>query len=105
MKKAKLFIAALIFLVSAAIAGAQNINVSGTVVDSHSGEAITGAAVQLKGSSTKYSMTDIDGRYSLTAVPSNGTLVVSLLGYTTAEIEINGRARIDINLTEDAELL
>lgn len=105
MKKAKLLIAALMLLASAAIAGAQNINVSGTVVDSHSGEAITGAAVQLKGSSTKYSMTDIDGRYSLTAVPSNGTLVVSLLGYTTAEIEINGRARIDINLTEDAELL
>ena len=59
MKKAKLLIAALMLLASAAIAGAQNINVSGTVVDSHSGEAITGAAVQLKGSSTKYSMTHL----------------------------------------------
>ena len=73
MKKAKLFIAALTLLASAAISFAQNVNVSGTVTDAKNGEPVVGAAVQLKGSTTKYSMTDIDGRYSLT-VPSDGTL-------------------------------
>ena len=98
MKKAKLFIAALTLLASAAISFAQNVNVSGTVTDAKNGEPVVGAAVQLKGSTTKYSMTDIDGRYSLT-VPSDGTLSVSLLGYKTQEVAVAGRARIDIQLT------
>ena len=104
MKKAKLFIAALTLLASAAISFAQNVNVSGTVTDAKNGEPVVGAAVQLKGSTTKYSMTDIDGRYSLT-VPSDGTLSVSLLGYKTQEVAVAGRARIDIQLTEDTEVL
>ena len=104
MKKAKLFIAALTLLASAAISFAQNVNVSGTVTDAKTGDPVVGAAVQLKGSTTKYSMTDIDGRYSLT-VPSDGTLSVSLLGYKTQEVAVAGRARIDIQLTEDTEVL
>ena len=105
MKKARLLITALMLFAAALYAGAQNISVSGTVVDAGNGEPVVGATVQLKGSATKYSITDLDGRYSLSAVPSNGTLVVTLIGFKTAEFPINGRAQLDLPLSVDTEVL
>ena len=83
---------------------AQDITVKGTVTDAATGETIPGASVQLKGSLTQYAMTDLDGFYSL-SVPQNGVLVVSFLGYKTAEIPANGRTTIDIALEVEAEFL
>lgn len=105
MKKARLLITALMLFAAALYAGAQNISVSGTVIDAGNGDPVVGATVQLKGSATKYSITDLDGRYSLSAVPSNGTLVVTLIGFKTAEFPINGRAQIDLPLSVDTEIL
>ena len=105
MKKAKLLLAALAFAASALFASAQNVNVSGVVSDSETGEPVMGAVVQLQGSTTKYSMTDMGGNYTLNSVPADGTLVVSILGYEGAEVKINGRARVDIILAPDVEML
>ena len=105
MKKAKLLLAALAFAASALFASAQNVNVSGVVSDSETGEPVMGAVVQLQGSTTKYSMTDMGGNYTLSSVPADGTLVVSILGYEGAEVKLNGRARVDIILAPDVEML
>lgn len=105
MKKAKLLLATLAFAASAILASAQNVNVSGVVSDSETGEPVMGAVVQLQGSTTKYSMTDMSGNYSLTSVPTDGTLVVSILGYVSADVKINGRSRVDIILSPDVEML
>lgn len=105
MKKAKLFLAALMLLASAAFAGAQNLTVSGVVTDAATGEPITGAAVQLQGSATRYSMTDAFGNYTLSSVPANGTLEVNILGYRTAVAQISGRAVINFALEVDSEML
>ncbi len=105
MKKAKLLLAALAFCAAALTASAQNVNVAGVVSDSETGEPVMGAVVQLQGSTTKYSMTDMGGNYTLNSVPADGTLVVSILGYEGAEIKINGRARVDIILNPDVEML
>ena len=83
---------------------AQDITVTGTVTDATTQETVIGAAVQLKGSTTVYAMTDDLGYYSLN-VPSNGVLVVSFLGYKTVEIPVNGRSRIDVALELEAEML
>lgn len=80
---------------------AQNITISGTVTDTNK-EAVIGANVLLKGTSTG-TITDIDGNYRLT-VPENGTLVFSSVGYTSQEVAINKRRIINITLSDDAIL-
>ena len=67
MKKAKLLFAALASFAFAAFATAQNVDVYGVVSDSETGEPIMGAIVQLQGDSQQYSMTDLNGNYSLSA--------------------------------------
>ncbi len=102
MKKVKLLFTVMAVLLSA-VAFAQNVQLPGTVQEA-TGDAVSGAAVQLKGSTTTYTMTDALGGYKI-SVPSNGTLVVSCLGYKTAEVAVNGRNVIDIVLESDTETL
>lgn len=102
MKKVLLLIASMMLLV-AGPAFAQNIRVSGTVTDSN-GDPIPGAAVMLQGSTSVGTATLANGSYSL-SVPSNGTLVVSSVGYKDASSPVNGRAVINFVLEDDAELL
>ena len=81
----------------------QTIKVSGQVVD-QSGEALIGATVRLKGAQTGV-VTDFDGNFQLDA-PSNGTLVVSYVGYKDREIAVRGRANLNtIELESDALML
>ena len=87
MKKVKLMIASLMILVAGS-ALAQNIRVSGTVTDSN-GDPVPGAAVMLQGSTSVGTATLANGSYSL-SVPSNGTLVVSSVGYKEASAPVNG---------------
>ena len=102
MKKAKLFLSSL-FLLLAVVASAQNIRVTGTVTES-SGDAVVAAAVQLKGSSTVYAMTDALGNYSI-SVPSDGVLVVSCLGFQEVEVPVSGRTVVNVTLEADSERL
>ncbi len=102
MKKIKLFLT-VVALLACSGAFAQSIRISGNVKESN-GDPVSGAAVQLKGSTAVYTMTDVAGNYGIT-VPSDGVLVVSCLGYETAEIPVGGRKVVDIVLTPDSQLL
>ena len=84
MKKAKLFFSAILALLTVSLS-AQNVKVSGTVTDASNGDPVIGAAVQLKGSTSTYTLTDSFGAYSI-SVPSNATLTVSCMGYVMAEV-------------------
>lgn len=77
-------------------------NIHGTVRDSQ-GEPLIGATVAVKGTSTG-TTTDIDGNFTLPNV-GKGTLVVSYVGYTPAEIKIASGQTYDITLKESSELL
>ena len=79
---------------------AQTIRVTGTVTD-ESGVAIPGAAVMVVNSSNG-AVTGVDGTYSLQVSPS-ATLEVSCMGYTTVQIPVQARSRIDVVLADDAE--
>ena len=81
---------------------AQNITVSGTVTDA-SGETVIGAAVMVL-NTTVGAVTGVDGTYSLQVSPS-ATLEVACMGYTTQRIPVQGRTRIDIVMTDDAQAL
>src|SRR5690606_10932335 len=49
--------------------------------------------------------TNFDGNYSLSNVPSEGTLVFSYVGYTTQTIAVNGQTTVNVTLSEDFESL
>lgn len=74
--------------------------VRGTVVDEHGDPAI-GATIQVKGT-TQGTVTDANGNFSLSA-PTNGTLVISYVGYTTQEVPVSPTVRVA--LITDSELL
>ena len=103
MKKITVFFSALVWMVSALALSAQNIAVKGNVVDG-AGEAIVGANVVLKGSTTVYALTDVGGNFSLN-VPSDGVLEVSSLGYVSQDVPVAGQKNIKVVLVEDSQLL
>lgn len=82
---------------------AQNIQVAGIVKDAATGEPIPYASVQVKGTRTGVNTAE-NGTFSLSA-PSNGTLVISFIGYKTQEILIQNRSTINIDLALDAVAL
>lgn len=81
----------------------RNITVNGVVVDA-SGEPVIGASVQLKGAAGVGTITDLDGKFTL-SVPTNGVLQISYIGYKTTEVRVNGQAGLKVTLQEDTETL
>ena len=90
------FLLMAVFIFWAGISIAQTINVKGKVSDASTGEAIPGANVLLKGTTTG-TITNSDGTYLISA-PSGGTLVFSFIGYKSSEVPISGNTSININL-------
>ena len=78
----------------------QENTVSGTVTDA-SGGPLPSVTVVIKGT-TKGTITDIDGNYSLQNVPGDATLVFSFIGMKMQEISVAGKTSIDIVMEEDA---
>ena len=76
----------------------QQVRVAGTVTDATTGEAMPGVNIQVKGTSLG-AITDIDGKYSITNVERDATLVFSFIGYISQEIALGGRAVVDVVLT------
>ena len=103
MKKIRIFFAAMVMLALSVAAAAQNISVKGTVKDT-AGEGIVGANIILKGNRTVYTMTDLNGAFTI-SVPSNGVLEVLCMGYQGQEVAVNGRSSIEIVLLDDSQLL
>lgn len=77
--------------------------VSGTVKDSK-GEPLIGVSVMVKGTSSG-TVTDLDGNYTFTTDAANPTLVYSYIGYSTQEIAMQGRGKIDVVMNEEAHSL
>lgn len=96
----------LVSLALTAVDAFAQTKVSGTVRDSK-GQTVVGAAVMLEGSNTVGSVTDINGKYTLT-VPS-GTkeprLKVTCIGYETVSEAVGKRAIIDFTLKDNSEEL
>lgn len=81
----------------------QTSTINGKVTDAN-GEAIIGASVTVKGTTSNGTITDLDGKFNLDA-PANATLVISYVGYKTIEIPVNGKKTLTITLKEDTEML
>ncbi|AYL94929.1 SusC/RagA family TonB-linked outer membrane protein [Mucilaginibacter celer] len=81
---------------------AQTVSLKGKVTD-EKGEAVAGASVKLKGTN-KGSVTNVSGAFEI-SYTGNGTLVVSAIGYTTAEVKLSGQTTINITINSDSKAL
>ncbi len=84
------------FMPASSVLAQKDIHITGRIV-SEVGLPVAKASVIVKGSSAGVTSDD-NGNYAITA-PSNGTLVFSYVGFTSAEIQINNRTSIDVGLS------
>ena len=96
-------IISLLASLTATVAMAQEINVSGTVIDYSNGEPVPYASVHLEGTMTGTS-TDGDGNYSI-RLPHGGNLVFSSIGYITVKEAVNSSMVLNIVMEPDTEHL
>ena len=81
---------------------AQNVSVTGQVLDASNGEPVIGAGVIV--SSGGGTVTDYDGKYVISA-PQGAELIFSSLGYNEHKEIVDGRTVINVRLQPDTQLL
>ncbi len=77
----------------------QSFKISGRVTDS-SGNALPGVTVVIQGTS-KGTITNAEGSYSLGNVPGSATLVFSFVGMKQQEITVAGKSTINVTMAEE----
>lgn len=92
----------LVLLLSANVLFAQQ-RVTGVVKDTQN-EPVIGVNVVVKGT-TVGTVTDFEGRYSLEVPGSNAVLEFTYIGYVSQQIAVNGRATLNVVMTEDSQAL
>lgn len=90
-------------MIGIGLVNAQISKVTGNVTSEEDGLPVVGASVLVKGT-TVGTVTDIDGNFTLTNVPSSaGTLVISFIGMQSQEVKI--KSNVKVVLKSDAEVL
>ena len=85
------------------LVNAQISKVTGHVTSEEDGLPVVGASVLVKGT-TVGTVTDIDGNFTLTNVPSSAkTLMISFIGFRTQEVAV--KSQVNVVLKSDAEVL
>ncbi|MDX8338683.1 TonB-dependent receptor [Draconibacterium sp. IB214405] len=75
-------------------------SVSGTVTDD-SGLPLPGVTVLISGT-THGTVTNVDGKYTVTNIPDGASLVFSFVGMRTQEVAVGTQSSIDVSLVTDA---
>ncbi|MCF2599828.1 SusC/RagA family TonB-linked outer membrane protein, partial [Phocaeicola barnesiae] len=85
------------------LVNAQISKVTGHVTSDEDGLPVVGASVLVEGT-TVGTVTDIDGNFTLTNVPSSAkTLVISFIGFQTQKVDV--KSNVNVVLKSDAEVL
>ena len=101
--KRKLMLLLTCLFVGIGLVTAQITKVTGTVLSEEDGLPVVGASILVKGT-TVGTVTDMDGKFTLSNVPSSAkTLVVSFIGMKSQELPI--KANISVVLKPDTEQL
>ena len=77
------------------------VKVTGVVSDA-TGEPLPGVSVVQVGNAKVGTVTDLDGKYSIT-VAENAKLSFSYVGYTSFAVAVNGKTTLNVILHEDAQ--
>jgi len=91
-------------LLITSMAWAQERVVTGKVTSTEDGSGLPGVNVVVKGT-TNGTVTDVDGKYSLSVPTTGGFLVFSFIGLTTQEQKIGERTMMDVSLGLDVTQL
>jgi TonB-linked SusC/RagA family outer membrane protein len=78
----------------------QEITVTGRVASTDDQAALPGVSVFVKGSQTG-TVTDAEGRYTISVPSPSSVLVISFIGYKTIEVPVQGRSTVDVSLESD----
>lgn len=81
----------------------QTRNITGVVTDKNE-EPILGANIVEKGNPMNGTITDMDGKFSL-SVSDNSVLIISYIGYNKTEVSVKDRSVLNIVLTENTQAL
>ena len=94
---------ALLLVLACSSFGFGQRNITGTVTDSETGEALIGANIRIVGTSTG-TITDFDGNFELSLPEGANTLEISYTGYATSIIEVGAQTVLNISLSPGALL-
>ena len=98
MKK-KLILISVILCMGIPMLVAQGIQVTGTVVEKATGQAMPGVTIMVKGTVTGVA-TNVDGKYSISVPGNDAVLIFSFIGYVEQEIEVGSKRVIDVSMEE-----
>lgn len=82
---------------------AQNKTITGSVRDAI--DVVIGASVTVKGNKSVGTITDMDGKFTLSVPASAKELVVSFIGYDDQVLAIGNRTHFDVTLKESSIML
>ena len=86
--KRKLMLLMTCLMIGIGLVNAQTSKVTGNVISDEDGLPVVGASVLVEGT-TIGTVTDIDGNFTLSNVPSSaGTLMISFIGYETQLVKV-----------------
>lgn len=80
------FLLACLFLIGVGLVNAQSRTIAGTVISVEDEQPVIGASVMVKGT-TLGTITDVNGRFSISLPTNSKTLVVSYIGMKTVELD------------------
>lgn len=83
---------------------AQSRTVSGAVKGKDDGIPIPGVSVLVQGTK-QGTVTDVNGRYSVTVTAENAALTFSFIGFTSQTIALSGSATVDVTLAANSKQL
>ncbi len=83
---------------------AQDKTVTGKVTSSEDGASLPGVSILVKGTS-RGTVTDKDGKFSIAVNGGAATLVITSVGFMKTEVPVNGKSVINIALAQDAQML
>jgi len=84
---------------SSSVTPQSKLKITGKVTDS-SGGLLPGATILVKGT-TNGTITDNDGKYSLSNVSGDAILLLSFVGMKTQEVAVSGRTNINVTLSDE----
>ena len=99
----KIFLSVLLSIFAISIY-AQEYTISGVVTSQQDGLPLPTVSVIIK-NTTKGTVTDFDGNYTISNVQKGETLVFSYIGFETKEVVVNNSNAINVTLTENVESL
>jgi TonB-linked SusC/RagA family outer membrane protein len=104
MRRILLLCLTAVFTLASSELWAQERTISGRVASAEDGQPLPGVSVVLKGT-TNGTVTDVDGKYSLSVPQSGGTLSFTFIGLQSRDEEIGSRASVDVQMSQDVTQL